>query len=213
MRNVQLALIPIALWAVFTMPARADTKTATWVNATLNTDGTAIAASGPGSLVRTTVEYGTCNAAKTAIATKSGEIFVPAPATALQVPLVVVQEFCLDAWHSNTFATAFAPSTAAAVVAGNSVRSNVIITQSNPPQPLPPGGVVVGNFVAYQYVGADNNMTLLAFGAVAPDTMCDKTRSVTTPTTGTLYLVPWQSVTMPNGTPNTTRKTVYAACS
>lgn len=210
--TVALVCMSLAVALLAASNARAETKTVSWTNATLNVDGTAIAASGPGSLVRTTVEYGTCNAGKTAIATKSGEINVAAPASALQLPLVVVQEFCLDAWHSNTFATTFAPSTATTVVPGNSVRSNVAVTQSNPPQPGPPGGVTVGSFVAFEIVQAPNKLTLLAFGSVPPGVQCDMAQGITTPERGTLYLVPYQVAKMPNGTPNVTRKTVYAAC-
>lgn len=208
----------ITLWVLACVlgirDARADTKTVTWTNAVQNTDGTPIAATGPGSLVRTTIRYGTCNAAKTAVVTVTGDITVAEPATTMQLPLVVVQEFCLGAWHSNTFATVFAPSTNSTVVPGNSVLSTVIVTQSNPPQPLPPGGVTVGNFVAYQLVPADGNLTLLAFGIVRAGAACDMTHSVDDGH-GPMYLIrDWRhDVTMPNGTPNTTRQTVFAACS
>lgn len=204
----------IALLFTLASKAHADTKTAQWTNATLNTDGTTIPAPpAAGSLVRTTIEYGTCNAGKTAIASKVGEIQANYPMTSVQVPLVVIQEYCLDAWHSNTYATTFAPSTAATVVTGNSVRSNVVITQSVPPQPAPPAGVTVGNFVAYQLVPADGNVTLLAFGTVKPGAHCDMTHSVDDGH-GPMYLVPdWRNdVLMPNGTPNTTRQTVFASC-
>lgn len=193
--------------------AFADTKTVTWVNAAQNTDGSAIPATGAGSLARTTVEYGTCNAGKTAIASKVGEMFVAPPATTLQVSLVVIQEFCLDAWHSNTYATTFAPSTATTAVVGNSVRSNVAVTQSTPPQPAPPSAVVVGNFIAYQIAQGPGQLTALAFGHVPPGTACDMTQGFDDGIHGMLHVVrDWQSVLMPDGSRNTTRQTVVAAC-
>jgi hypothetical protein len=207
-----MRFVAFVLGLVLSTAALADTKTVSWMNATQNVDGTAIPATGVGSLVRTTVEYGTCNAGKTAIATKAGEIQVAAPATSAQVPLVVVQEYCLDAWHSNTYATTFAPSTAATPVTGNSVRSNVLITNSVPPQPAPPSAVTVGNFVAYQIVQAPDRFTALAFGRVDPNTPCDMTRTFDDGVHGPLHIVPWQAVTMPDGQPNTTRMTVLAAC-
>lgn len=204
--------VAFILGLVLSTAVLADVKTVTWTNAQQNTDGTAIPATGAGSLVRTTVEYGTCNAGKTAIASKVGEMQVAAPATTLQVSLVVVQEYCLDAWHSNTFATTFAPSTATTVVTGNSVRSGVVVTQSNPPQPNPPAGVVVGNFVAYQIVQSPNRFAVIPFGHVDPNAMCDMAHGIDTPEHGRMYIVPYDAVTLPDGSRNTQKTTVLAAC-
>lgn len=76
------------------------------------------------------------------------------------------------------------------------------------PTPNAPSMLTVGpDLTAYQIVQSPDGLELLAFGRVAPNTPCNTGRSV-----NGMYLVPWQSVTMPNGQPNTTRKTVLAAC-
>lgn len=182
MRTALLFLI-----ALVALPVHADTKTVTWANATKNTDGSTIAASGAGSLVRTTVEYGTCNAAKTGIASKAGEIFVAAPATTLQLALVVVQQYCLDAFHSNTFATTFAPG-----APGNSAASAVALTTVNPPSPAPPTGLTVADpaLTAYGLQQSPDKITTYPVGRVAAATACDGTQSV-----NGLYRVPLAAVT------------------
>jgi hypothetical protein len=117
----------------------AETKTVTWTNATRNTDNSVIPATGPGSLARTTVEYGSCTSRNPDVfGTKAGEIFVAAPATSLTVNLVVVQEYCLRAFHSNTYATMFSPSSP-----GNSGFSNVASTVVQPPTPGVPTNITV----------------------------------------------------------------------
>ena len=121
------------------LPCYPETKTVTWVNATRNIDGTTIPATGPGSLTRTTVEYGSCASRNPDVfGTKIGEIFVAAPANTLTVNLVVVQEYCLRAFHSNTYATAF--NTGAA---GNSAYSNTASTVVAPPTPSTPTNITV----------------------------------------------------------------------
>lgn len=128
-----------ALCALVTFAAHAETKTITWTNATRNTDSTVIPASGPGSLARTTVEYGSCASRNPDVfGTKIGEIFVAAPANSLTVNLVVVQEYCLRAFHSNTYATTF--TTAAP---GNSSFSNVATTTVAPPTPQQPTNIQI----------------------------------------------------------------------
>lgn len=119
--------------------AAAETKTVTWVNATRNTDNTTIPATGAGSLARTTVEYGSCQSRNPDVfGIKIGEIFVAAPASSLAVNLVVVQEYCLRAFHSNTYATAFNPT-----AAGNSTFSNVAATTVAPPTPQQPTNITI----------------------------------------------------------------------
>lgn len=121
------------------MCAHAETKTVTWVNATRNTDNSTIPATGPGSLARTTVEYGSCASRNPDVfGTKIGEIFIAAPANSLQVNLVVVQEYCIRAFHSNTYATTF--STAAP---GNSAFSGIATTTVAPPTPQQPTSITI----------------------------------------------------------------------
>jgi hypothetical protein len=188
--------------ALLAHPAFADTKTVTWVNSTQNTDSTPIPVTGAGSLVRTTVEYGTCNATNTGIATKAGEIFVAAPATTLQLSLVVVQMYCLDAFHSNTFATTFV-----AGAAGNSARSNIVLSSVAPPTPGPPTGLVVTsqNLVAFGSQQSDEKQTVFPVGTVALNTVCDTSMSA-----NGLYRVPKSAVSWAG---SVRPKVVFAQCS
>lgn len=130
---ILFAVLAACVVALFGPPnaARADTVTASWVNAATNTDNTAIPASGAGSLVRTVVEYGTRNGA--VFGTKAGEVFIAAPATSLQLNLVVVQEYALRAFHCNTYATTFAAN-----APGCSGFSNLAFRIVPPPTPSAP---------------------------------------------------------------------------
>lgn len=128
-----------ALLALAAFAAHAETKTVSWVNATRNTDNTTIPATGAGALARTTVEYGTCLSRNPDVfGTKIGEIFVAAPANTLTVNLIVVQEYCLRAFHSNSYATAFSPT-----AAGNSAFSSTAVTTVAPPTPQQPTGITI----------------------------------------------------------------------
>lgn len=180
----------------------------TWVNATTNTNGTAIPATGPGSLARTTVEYGTCGAGGV-FGVKQGEITVVPPATAAQVSMVVVQQYCFAAFHSNTYATTFAPCLDPAVPAscplGNSGRSNVAAKNNPAPRPTPPAGLTVGaDNVAWQIVQSLDMVAWNAVGVVAPGTSCDGAQQVLDK-----FLVPRASVTWYG---NARPQAVFASC-
>jgi hypothetical protein len=131
------------LVALLVSVAHAETVTASWTNATTNTDSTAIPSSGPGSLVRTVVEYGTRNGST--FGTKAGEVFVAAPATTLSLNLVVVQEYALRAFHCNTYATTFALG-----AAGCSAASNVVFRTVQPPTPGVPQNLTVSSPIVYE---------------------------------------------------------------
>lgn len=184
-------LAAVAATLLLPICAHADTKHVTWTNATQNTDGTPIPASGAGALVRTTVEYGACTGTPKVLGTKQGEIFVAAPAnTGLDLPLVVVQEFCLAAFHSNTFATTFGACLGApgspTCPSGNSVRSNVAITQGGPPTPQAPSTLTVAAPVQLAYTivtpeasaGQEGALVLLEVGTVRGGAACDTSQSV-----------------------------------
>lgn len=198
MRAIAIGLLLALLIA---SPAIADTKRVTWTNATQNTDGTAIPTTGPGSLVRTTIEYGTCTGNPKTLATKQGEIFVAAPQNQeAMLPLVVVQEFCLVAFHSNTFATTFAACVSGSPGSptcpqGNSDRSNVVVTQGGPPRPRPPtsANVDASSPVAWTPITTDEAIAGLAVGTARAGARCDTTQSFSSPNVAngeTLYRVP-----------------------
>lgn len=133
--SIAMMSLLVAFAAIaFVTSAHAETKTVSWVNATKNNDGSTIPATGLGSLARTTVEYGSCQSRNPDVfGTKIGEIFVAAPANSLQLNLVVVQEYCLRAFHSNTYATTFSTT-----APGNSTYSNTAFTAVAPPTPGTP---------------------------------------------------------------------------
>lgn len=144
-------------------------KTVTWVNATKNTDGSAIPATGTGALTRTTVEYGTCMSRNPDVfGTKQGEIFVAAPAQTLQLSLVVVQEYCLRAWHANTYAVA--PLTPNSV--GTSGYSNVAFTSIAPPSPGVPASLTVTSPTAYEMRTTGGKLVAYAVGTTQMGALC-----------------------------------------
>lgn len=116
--------------------ARADTVTATWVNPTTNTNGSAIPASGAGSLTQARVEFGTCNGA--AFGTKAGEVIRPFTSGALTTATLNLQPgtSCIQVKVSNTFG-------------GESSASNVTSKVISAPVPNPPTNLTVSDPVAY----------------------------------------------------------------
>ncbi len=82
--------IPLVAWA--------SVHTATWQKATTHTDGSAIPATGVGS-VTTTVEYGTCNG--NAFGTKIADIVVRSPGTSAQTPNLPPGRYCVRGKHTT----------------------------------------------------------------------------------------------------------------
>lgn len=82
--------------------AYAATHTVSWTKATVNTDGSAIPATGPGS-VTTTVELGTCNADGSNFV-KAGNIVSDSAGTSAPTGnLAFNQTICVRAFHVNTY--------------------------------------------------------------------------------------------------------------
>lgn len=155
----------IVLAALLPGIALAGTADLSWVNATKNTDNSTIPATGAGALTRTTVDYGTCSAPGV-FGTKQGEIFVAAPANTATVSMVVIQQFCFRAWHTNTYGSI-------------SAFSNVV-TKNNPaPTPGAPGTLTVAaDLTAWTIVQSRDRVALVAVGTVAPGTQCDSAQPV-----------------------------------
>lgn len=97
-----------------------------WTNATTNTDGSAIPATGAGSLTETRITYGTCNAAKTAVVTVLGTVTAPAPGTTIPTPNLAPGIYCGFGQHVNTFGVLSDPSGVAS--------KEIIAPKPNPPQ-------------------------------------------------------------------------------
>lgn len=114
--------------------ARADTVTATWTNPATNNNGTAIPATGPGSLTSARLEYGTCSAPGV-FGTKAGEVVRNMPVTTVTLNLDPGTT-CLRVRVTNTFGFESAPS----VVATKTVT---------PPTPSAPTNLTVSDPVAY----------------------------------------------------------------
>lgn len=170
-------------------PAMAQsTANLSWVNATKNTDNTNIPATGVGSLTRTTVDYGTCTAAPVkTFNVKQGEMFIAPPANTATVALVVIQEYCFRAWHTNTY--------------GNtSPFSNVVAKANLPPTPQAPSGLTVAaDLTAYSDDKIRNGKLMRAVGVVAAGTSCNTSEALIAQGV-TYYAVPAAAVTASPGT-------------
>lgn len=166
MARILIAVLITLAALTSTRGARADDATISWGLPTQNTNGsTIVAPPAPGSLTRTTIEYGSCTGtgAARAFATKLGEMWVAPPATSLVVAMVVVQEYCFRGYVTNTFGM-------------NSSLSNVAWKANAPPTP---GGVtitVTQNSTAWGIQTSPQNggrMSLYSVGTAKPATPCD----------------------------------------
>jgi len=114
--KIQVAIMSLAFLLIlfFSWQAFAYDATVSWTNPTTNTDATVIPATGPGSLVSTRIEWGTCGAGGT-FGVKASEVVVNQPAVSVVVPgFAPAQIVCWRAYVKNTF---LAESAASLVVA------------------------------------------------------------------------------------------------
>lgn len=118
--------IAALIGAGFAAFAVAAVLTINWQNATTNTDGSAIPASGPGSIQTTRIEYGTCNAARTAIVSVLGEINATGADRSAQSPDLAPGVWCARGFHVNTFGVSSDPS--------NVATREILAPKPNPPQ-------------------------------------------------------------------------------
>lgn len=121
-------LVFAAIATLVAAVAVAATVNVSWINATQNTDNSAIPATGPGSIVSTRITWGTCNG--TDFGTRSGEVVVDGAATAAQLELPV-GTWCAYAQHSNTYGVESDPS-------------NIAQRTIAPPRPRAPSGFTLG---------------------------------------------------------------------
>jgi hypothetical protein len=102
--NVKKATLAGIAASLLATVAFAVALNVSWTNATTNTDGSAIPATGPGSLTNTIFEYGPCNANRTALASVTATITVPAPATQPNLPPDIGPgTWCGHVRHTNTY--------------------------------------------------------------------------------------------------------------
>lgn len=108
---------------VASLPALAADITTTWTYPTQNTDGSAIPASGAGSIASSRVEWGTCAGA--AFGTKLGEASIPAPTRTHVATGLPPATYCVRVYATNTYGAQSDASSVASVIV-------------NPPKPQPP---------------------------------------------------------------------------
>lgn len=167
--------------ALFSGAAFAQTATVTWTNPTLNTDGSAIPATGPTALASTRVEYGSCSG--TAFGTKAGEVVVPQPSTTTTITsLTAGSTYCFRAYAKN--------------VGGAESGPSVVVSKAIPlPVPNPP--VLSATItVAYEAVPDQWDGVKLgrAVGTLALGTTCIDNPIQTNK--GEYYEVPLDKVTL-----------------
>ena len=98
---MQAALTLLLVFLSLATVAYAGEATVSWTNPTTNTDGSAIPATGPGSLTGTRVEWGSCSG--TAFGTKAGEVSVAAGVSSVVVPNLAPATYCFRAFSKNTY--------------------------------------------------------------------------------------------------------------
>ena len=149
--------------------ARGDTVTATWVNPTQNTNGTAIPASGAGALDGARLEYGTCSAPGV-FGTKAGEVARPR-GTGAQPTTAVVNlapgTSCLRVVVYNTFGNTSTPS-------------NVAVSVVAAPTPGQPTNLTVSEPIAYDVRPNESTFAFdrgRAVGTAKLGAACDEDRT------------------------------------
>ncbi len=183
------SLAAIAL-CVSASPAIAGDAALTWTLATANTDGSAIPASGPGSLASTRVEWGSCVGSD--FGTVVGQQTVATPATTYTITGLAAGVWCFRAYSRTVAGLESAPT--------NVVTKTIL---QSPPQP--PGNLTVAALTVYQFIGTTDAITLLAVGTVPAGTACDPAQSV-----NGRYAVPRAAVTWYG---SVRPRVVFAQCS
>ena len=138
--------------------AQAADAELTWTYPTANTDGSAIPASGAGSIASTVLEWGSCSG--TAFGTKAGGTTAAAPTKAYTVTGLAVGTHCFRAAVVNSYGVQSDWTAAVQKVVA-------------PPKPNPPTFVTV-NIVAYDLRWNQGRGTVLnaAVGTVPLGTAC-----------------------------------------
>ena len=148
------AALAAALFLLLSGAAHAGDLAVRWTPPTTNTDGSAIPASGAGSLTGTRIEWGTCSG--TAFGTSIGSTIVAAPASSYTITGVEPGTYCVRAFARNTYG-------------GESVASNVSSKLVPAPVPNPPTittvAVVAGmqQTPVYSITSAGKLSTLMGF--------------------------------------------------
>jgi hypothetical protein len=126
------------LLSLVAFAAVAYDATVTWKNATQDTAGALLPATGPEALRDTRVRFGTCNATNDGIATVRDLITVPASQLSLLVTGLPAGTFCFQAQHSTNEA-----ALGAASGDGVSAWTSVVTKTFAPRKPKAPTSVVI----------------------------------------------------------------------
>lgn len=107
LRKAALACIAASLLATVALAAVLNFS---WTNPTQNTDGSAIPASGAGSLTETVVSYGPCNAGRTGLTSITGTVTRTQPNLTAGSPNLPPGTWCGYAQVKNTYGELSDPS-------------------------------------------------------------------------------------------------------
>ncbi len=152
-------LVLLGLIGLVIARAEADDVTVSWAQPTANTNGTAIPASGAGSIASNRVEYGSCSG--TNFGTRAGERVVSPAATSAVVPNLAPGAHCFRVFATNTYGV-------------ESLASAVVSRSIAAPTPNPPTAVTVALF-AYE---VKNGRLDRVAGLIQRGTQCDPTPSL-----------------------------------
>jgi hypothetical protein len=153
----------LLLFSLVPYEAIANQVTLTWTNATENTDGTPIEATGPTALKETVIQWSACDASTPSVQPPAEEVIVPPTATEVVIA-TGSGYFCFQGKHVNE---------AGEVSDWSNVAQKEVFST-----PLPPGDLVTQGEIVYSVSKLNDGFLLLAVGKVPLGTACIKTQSV-----------------------------------
>lgn len=165
MKTIALFLLTLFAVALVAPDAQAGDARITWTLPTQNVDGSAIPATGAGSLTHTRVEWGTCSG--TNFGTRAGEQLVAVPALTYTVTNLAPGTWCFRAFARTTYGAAF-----------ESVATTTVNKVIATPVPQPPGSFAVEALVAFTVVKQRDSFLLVRVGTVPANTPCSTTQYI-----------------------------------
>lgn len=154
---LSLSILALALIGIAAVnEAHAGSLQATWTAPTSNTDGTAIPATGAGSITKYTLYYGLCVGSA-----------LPATPTKLDVTALTVT---VSGLAPGTWCTAV---TATNTFGQESAQTNVATKVILAPTPNPPGNLTLASSTVFQAIGTLAGLQMLPVGTVGADAACD----------------------------------------
>lgn len=173
----KLHLLIAAFLTLVCTTAYAGSASINWVLPTTNTDGSAITATGPTSLTKTTVLYGICATGNSLPATPTAQD-VATPATSATISNLAAGTWCFALTVTNASGMTSDPTP---------VATKTIL----PPKPMPPTSMQLADNTIYQLIGTKDKLAFLPVGTVPAATPCDASQPA-----GGYYLVPQAGVSV-----------------